>query len=260
MHRQSVWRAAIFAWAITLLPALGWARSKEIGWVGLSRNAKVEGVYGSNTYTDSAGHAHDGSQLWVSFEGGMLAKISPLGNVGGIEGSMMLGYDGAFSGMDNVPLAGAFAYNFAVGFPFTVFHQYSDNTEKFQLAVAPGFGVDYLHAYLYLKGKAAYLLSDAITLEASHTWWPGPTSLAMSRDNIGFNLASTKGSVYIGRPNGTAFELFAEHLWGEEETEKANEPGITADPKAPFGGHNPFTTTTRRHCCSTTRLGAGIAF
>lgn len=259
MHSKLKWLPALLASAMALAPASGWARSKEIGWVGLSRDVKIEGVYGSSSYIDGNSKTHSGSQLWVNFEGGVLAKISPMGNVGGIEFAAMMGYDGTTSDMDQWSLLGSFAFNFSVGFPFTLFHLYSDGTEKFQLALAPGFGIDHMHAYLYAKGKAAYLLSDAITLEASHTWWPGPTSSSLSHD-VGYNLASSKGSVYIGRANGTAVEIFAEHLWGEEESTRLNESGGKVDPKLPFGGHDPFTTTTRRNCCSVTRLGAGIAF
>ncbi|MBM4342123.1 MAG: hypothetical protein FJ100_01955 [Deltaproteobacteria bacterium] len=246
---------------VTLLciaPAEVWAK-KGIGWVGLSRNAKVEGVWGSNTYVqeDPKKPKLEGTQLWVNFEGGHLAKVSPLGNVGGIEFGAMLGYDGTWSDTERLALAGGFAYNFQVGFPFTLFHQFSGGTEVLQLAVAPGFGLDNLHAYLYLKAKAAYLLTDGITAEAAWTWWPGPTSLAMERD-VGFNIASTKGSVYIGRSNDTAIEIFGEYLWGEEETEKPGAP-VSGDPKA-FAGKNPFTQTTRRACCTNLRLGVGLAF
>lgn len=236
--------------------ALG-REKKGIGWVGLSRDFKVEGLYGRNSYTGiNPARKLEGSQLWVNFEGGYLGKVSPMGNVGGVEFAAMMGYDGAFSDQDKVAVLGAFAYNIQVGFPFSLFHQFTDGIEWLQLAIAPGFGVDHLHAYLYIKGKAGYLLNENMTLEASYTWWPGPTSYTTyGSENLGLNLASAKGSVFIGRPNGTAIEVFAEHLWGEEELESEG----VKDPKI-FAGKNPFGQTARRECCTNLRFGAGIAF
>lgn len=256
--RRALCSVVAVALFVGLTPGAAWAK-KGIGWVGLSRNAKVEGVWGSNSYVqeDPKKPKLEGTQLWINFEGGYLGKVSPFGNVGGIEGGMLLGYDGTWSDTDNLALAGGFAYDFHVGFPFTLFHQFSGDTESLQLAVAPGFGFDHLHAYLYLKAKAAYLLTPDIAAEAVWTWWPGPTSLAMERD-VGFNVASAKGSVFIGRANDTAIELFGEYLWGEEESYADGAP-VAGDPKA-FAGKNPFGQTKRRECCKNLRVGVGLAF
>lgn len=238
------------------------AKDKGIGWVGLSRNAKVQGVYGRNSYVqgDSKATKLEGTQLWVNFEGGYLGKVSSLGNVGGIEGGIYLGLDGAFSDQDKVATLGSFAYDMHVGFPFTLFHLFSGGVESLQLAVAPGFGFDHMHAYLYIKAKGAYMLTPGITVEGAYTWWPGPTSAtAYGPTGLGLNIASARGSVYVSRgDDAPAIELFGEYLWAEEEQEVDGTP-VAGDPKA-FAGKNPFTQTKRRECCSNLRLGVGLAF
>ncbi len=259
--RSGLAALGLLALATSLIAPQIAVAKEEVGPFGLSRNGVVTGVFGTTTrnYQDgSKTKQWDGKQFYVNFEGGLFGKVSPLGNLGGLELLAAMGYDGATpDGADSNPrgpLLGGFLYDFAVGFPVTLFHQFTDGKDRFQLQLSPGFGISHIHAYLYVKTKAAYQITPDIAAEVQWQWWPGPTSV-MWNSGFGVNQQSVKGSVYLGRAGSTGLAVFAEYLTSETEEEK---PGLPVS--GAFGGKNPFTRTERSDYEKTLRLGVGAAF
>lgn len=243
-----------------ILVGPAWAKSNGIGWIGLSRDIRVEGYWGTADYSFGGNNKGSGSQIVLNFEGAFLGKVTPLGNLGGVEFGMNMGYDGGSSseaGDDSKPMLGGFAYDISVGFPITLFHHMSGGRETLQVGIAPGFGVNHLHAYAtYLKAKAAMAIGDGMAAELQWQWWPGGTSSTMFGGSTnGLNLASLKGTVFMGSYGDKAFLVFTEYLWGQVENEQSGKgnPGY-------FAGENPFTTTTRADFGTVFRLGGGMAF
>lgn len=245
-------------WAV-LCPGPATAR-EEVAPFGLSHNAVLTGVLGqsSRVYDPATGKKWEGKQFYVNFEGGAFAKVSPLGNLGGLEAVCAMGYDGATADMEqNHPksgLVGGFLFDFGIGFPFSVFHYFSDSKDRFQLLLSPGFGISHMHAYLYVKTKAALQVTSDIAAELQWQWWPGPTSLMWS-SNYGINQSSIKGQVYLGSYGKQGWAVFGEYLWSELEEEKPGDPV-----KGAFGDKNPFTKTIRSDFESSLRIGVGAAF
>lgn len=236
------------------------AKDAEIGWVGLSRDLRIEGYWGSADYNFGGTSRGSGSQIVVNFEGAFLGKVTSLGNFGGVEFGLNMGYDGGASNEDiddSRPTLGAFAYDFSVGFPITLFHQMSGKKEVLQIGIAPGFGFNHLHAYAtYLKAKAAVAIGDGMAAELQWQWWPGKTSATMfGSSGEGLNMASLKGTVFLGEYGERAFLVFSEYLWADREVEK---PGV-GNP-AYFDGQNPFNSTSRSEFGSVFRIGGGLAF
>lgn len=243
-----------------MLASPAWAKKGGIGWVGLSRDLRVEGYWGTADYNFGGKQNGNGSQIVVNFEGAFLGKVTPLGNLGGVEFGMNMGYDGGASSeqlSDSKPMLGAFAYDFSVGFPITLFHHMSGDKEMLQIGIAPGFGINHLHVYAtYLKAKATVAIGDGMATEVQWQWWPGGTSATMfGGSGNGLNLASLKGTVFLGSYGENAFLVFTEYLWGQLE----NERGGQGNP-AYFAGQNPFNTTVRADFGTVFRLGGGMAF
>lgn len=243
-----------------LMPSPAWAKKSSIGWVGLSRDLRVEGFWGTADYSFGGKNKGSGSQIVVNFEGAFLGKVTPLGNLGGVEFGMNMGYDGAASNediTDSKPMLGAFAYDISVGFPITLFHVLSGDRETLQIGIAPGFGLNHLHAYAtYLKAKAAMAIGDGMAAEIQWQWWPGGTSSTMfGGSGQGLNLASLKGTVFLGSYGENAFLVFTEYLWGQVESEQSGQGN-----PAYFAGANPFNITTRADFGSAFRIGGGMAF
>lgn len=250
--------ACLVAIAASAAPAA--AKSAEIGWVGLSRDLRVEGYWGSADYTFSGGSKGSGSQIVVNFEGAFLGKVTSLGNFGGVEFGLNMGYDGAAANEDTGserPTLGAFAYDFSVGFPITLFHHMSGSKEVLQVGIAPGFGLNHLHVYAtYLKAKATAAISDGMAAEVQWQWWPGKTSATQFGENgEGLNAAAVKGTLFLGDYGERAFLLFSEYWWADREVEKPAQGN-----PAYFDGQNPFNTTTRSEFGAVFRVGAGLAF
>lgn len=243
-----------------LAAAPAWAKDGEIGWVGLSRDLRIEGYWGTADYNFGGTSRGSGSQIVVNFEGAFLGKVTSLGNFGGVEFGLNMGYDGGSANDDmgsNRPSLGAFAYDFSVGFPITLFHQMSGKKEVLQIGIAPGFGLNHLHAYAtYLKAKAAAAIGDGMAAELQWQWWPGKTSATQfGGKGEGLNMASVKGTVFLGEYGERAFLVFTEYLWADREKEDAA-PGNPAY----FDGQNPFNTTSRSEFGSVFRIGGGLAF
>lgn len=255
--------ALALAASVLLAPAQARADEDDIGWVGLKHNLRVDLTLGP-TEKQFANGKQDGWYVYGNFEGGVFGKVSPLGNLGGLEFGLAMGYDGGSSNKDDDisddrPLLGGFLYDMYVGFPITLFHKFNAATKKetLQIALSPGFGINHLHAYaVYLKGRATMALTDSLAAELQYTWHPGPTSATTyGPSQVGINQGAARGTIFWSLSDETSLLASLEFITSQVETEKPGKPVPGA-----FAGLNPFTQTVRTDLESSTRFSIGLAF
>ncbi len=256
---------------LVLLGALGAPRDAQarggIKWIGLSYDMKVEGIYGRGERWGKSGN-----QFLVSFEAAGFGKASPLGNLAGIEGGALMGYDsapfrdsdGVLGDMSVVPI------DVWVGFPVTLFNWIKGSESRLMIGFAPGIGLNWLSAYTYLKLKGAFRVTRGVVTEVQYVWWPGVASAPFGNESRGINAASLRATAYIGSRRG-GFSVFAElyRSQREEERQVSVAGGASSGNNGQVGGNSsqtlfagadPFGVTSRVAFESFFRLGVGYAF
>ncbi len=242
----------IFATLVALPPAT--AAAKDIGWVGLNHNMRVEGYFGRGERWNNSGN-----QLYFQFSGAFFGKGSPLGNLAGLEFDMGMGYDGiGYKDSDTILGDIGFPMHLSVGFPVTLFRWFRGGGDKLQLGFSPGFGINWQVAYTYLKLQAAFRLSRKIAIEGNYVWYPGAASASIADTNASVNMATARGTVYFRpRGRGNAFLVFVE--WMKSQREEEQSSGGNAS-KQLYNGLDPFGSTKREAYEGVFRLGVGYAF
>lgn len=243
---------ALLALTATLLPSRP-AKAGGMQWIGLDHDLRVDGSYSRGSRWNKSG-----SQILLNFEAATFGKVSPLGNLAGLEFGAAMGYDGIpYRESDQVLGDFGFVCDMSVGFPVTLLNLLSGGKSRLMIGVAPGFGISMVSAYTYLKAKALFRLSGQIVLEGQWTWWPGAGSHPVGDTNNAVNAAALRGTAYYKLSRDTALLFYSELYQGQREEELATGGNSS---KVLFGGRDPFGSTKRYAYEEFVRFGVGYAF
>jgi len=244
---------ALLALTATMLPPQTAHARGGMSWIGLDHDLRVDGSYSRGSRWTKAGN-----QYLVTFEGATFGKVSPLGNLAGLEFGAAMGYDGVpYRASDQVLGDLGFLFDMSVGFPVTLVNLLSGGKSRLMLGVSPGFGISMVSAYTYLKAKALFRLSNQIVLEGQWTWWPGAASHPVGETNNSVNAAALRGTAYFKLSRSTALLGYLELYQGQRE-EELDTGGNSS--KVLFGGVDPFGSTKRYAYEDFLRFGVGYAF
>lgn len=239
------------------------AHAKDATWIGLDRDMRAEGVFALG---DRWGKS--GKQFYAVFEAAGFGKVSPLGNLAGLEGGMAMGYDGVpYKANDQLLGDMGFLFDMWVGFPVTFFHVSKGRAPSLMVGMAPGMGVSMVSAYTYLKLKGAARVGGNLVAELQWTWWPGAASIAVGDTNDSVNAGALRATVFLALDRKTSFYGFFELYSASREGEVSGTSGSGANQvtggnssKVLFGGRDPFGATKRSDYEDFKRFGVGYAF
>jgi len=139
-----------------------------VGTFGLSEYGGIHAVVGVGERSGESGQ-----QYSIHAEGGYLDMPTPLGNIGGIEGGAILGYDGIPMPEEEAVLPGMM-FDMWLGFPITVFYLGENQTSAyFRANIGVGMGTSLVSAYTFLKARLAFGQPKEMNADLSLTWFPG---------------------------------------------------------------------------------------
>ena len=245
--RRTLATLLVAAALLVAAPAAADRAEKGIGGIGANKAAKISGVFGNGER-----NGESGSSFALRMDARGLFMGSGVGNFGGLEATIEMGYDGLPMADDETLLGDvAFLADMSFGFPITMLVlERGEKSDPFLiLSASPGAGLSMLHAYGYVQLHAWGRINPEYVVEASWRWWPDAASHAFGESDS-INAASLIASVYKGK-----YGLFAEYHRSQRVSE-STDPG---DPTA-FGGANPFPVMDRTAHAKYMRFGVGMTF
>ena len=249
--------AAVCALATCLTAAPAWADSDVGKGVGLDRVFGISGAFGFGQRFGESGKAFS-----LRAEGAGYFMRTPMNNRGGIEGGMELGYDGMPDHDPPAVLTG-FLWDLWLGFPITVFETGGEKGPTFSAAIAPGMGMSWQHAYVYIKGKVAARVAEKIVVEVNYQWTPYMGSypfLTGTSAYAGISMATLRAAVHFNlNDDMTLFTYFDWKQSNLEEPQSSSNAALQAFAGAPYASHS-FQPLQRTPEDNNFRLGVGLAF
>jgi hypothetical protein len=239
------------------------AKDKDaVGALGMDQTMTAGLYFGNGSRLNDKKAFVGGSQVVLHFEGGAYFLGTPLGNMGGIEGGVDMGYDGIpYRENDNILYGAGFLADMWVGFPITLLNLGNKNHDTLRVAFTPGIGMNAVTPYAYLRLRGAYRVTDSLDAELSWVWWPGGASSVWSPGSAqdGINAARIRGAVFLHsgrREVSEGWMLYAEYQRGQRENDNHS---LKSDPTV-FSGQNPYGKTERYDWEHMFHLGAGYVF
>lgn len=240
------------------------AATGTLGTVGLGRGLHGSGgaMLGLGQRPDGSGIAGNGLQTLLYAEGGVYIKASAVGNLAGLHGGILLGYDGVPTPAEEGTIGDTpFTADLWLAFPVTLLNLGDGANDWLRLSIAPSLGSSLVSSYLSLKSALAVQVPVIGETELAYTWWPDAASKAWGAKGDTFNAAALKLSVYpvLG---SRRWHVFAQLRRGQRVKYQAPQvdfrsfDGMATVPGAPGA----FATEQRSDWDTIGHLGLGVCF